>query len=31
MPTFIKPGFWEKRQKGYDHWLNLDELITSML
>jgi len=30
MPTFIKPGFWEKRQKGYDHWLNLDQLITSL-
>ena len=31
MPTFIKPGFWEKRQKGYDHWLNLDELITELI
>lgn len=30
MPTFIKPGFWEKKQKGYDHWLNLDQLITSL-
>lgn len=31
MPTFIKPGFWEKAKKGYDHWLNLDELITSLI
>lgn len=30
MPTFIKAGFWEKRQKGYDHWLNLDNLINSL-
>lgn len=27
MPTFIKTGFWEKAQKGYKGWLNLDELI----
>jgi hypothetical protein len=31
MPTFIKPGFWEKTKKGYDHWLNLDQLIDSKL
>jgi len=30
MPTFIKPGFWEKRQKGFNNWLNLDQLITSL-
>ena len=30
MPTFIKPGFWEKAKKGYDHWLNLDNLINSL-
>jgi hypothetical protein len=27
MATFIKTGFWERAQKGYDHWLNLDLLI----
>jgi hypothetical protein len=27
MPTFIKTGFWEKAQKGYNGWLNLDELF----
>ena len=27
MPTFIKPGFWEKRQKGYANWLNLDQFL----
>lgn len=31
MPTFIKAGFWEKAKKGYSHWLNLDELITSLI
>jgi len=31
MPTFIKPGFWEKARKGYDHWLNLDNLINSLI
>lgn len=30
MSTFIKPGFWEKTKKGYDHWLNLDNLINSL-
>ena len=30
MSTFIKPGFWEKAKKGYDHWLNLDQLIESI-
>lgn len=29
MPTFIKPGFWEKKVKGYKEWLNLDQLIES--
>jgi len=24
MPTFIKPGFWEKAVKGYKEWFNLD-------
>lgn len=28
MPTFIKPGFWEKAKKGYNQWLNLDDLIS---
>jgi hypothetical protein len=27
MPTFIKTGFWEKTRKGYNNWLNLDDLI----
>jgi len=27
MPTFIKTGFWEKTIKGYNNWLNLDDLI----
>ena len=27
MPTFIKTGFWEKKQKGFRDWLNLDNLI----
>jgi hypothetical protein len=31
MPTFIKTGFWEKAKKGYEHWLNLDDLITSLI
>lgn len=31
MPTFIKTGFWEKAQKGYKEWLNLDNLITSSI
>jgi len=32
MPTFIKTGFWEKtclNCKGYNGWLNLDQLIQS--
>ena len=28
MPTFIKTGYWEKLQKGYKGWLNLDEIIS---
>lgn len=31
MPTFIKTGFWEKRTKGFKDWLNLDELIKSII
>ena len=31
MPTFIKPGFWEKAKKGYKDWLNLDLLIESKI
>lgn len=31
MPTFIKTGFWEKAKKGYKEWLNLDELIQSLI
>lgn len=27
MPTFIKTGYWEKIQKGYKGWLNLEDLI----
>lgn len=31
MPTFIKTGFWEKGQKGYKEWLNLDNLIANSI
>lgn len=31
MPTFIKTGFWEKAKKGYREWLNLDELVQSLI
>jgi hypothetical protein len=34
MATFIKAGFWEqlcKPCRGYKGWLNLDQLITSLL
>lgn len=31
MPTFIKTGFWEKGQKGYKEWLNLDNLISGSI
>jgi hypothetical protein len=27
MPHFIKAGYWEKLQKGYKNWLNLESLI----
>lgn len=27
MPTWIKPGFWEKAAKGYRGWLNLEHLL----
>lgn len=27
MPHFIKTGFWEKAEKGFKGWLNLDQLI----
>lgn len=33
MPNFIKTGFWERtclNCKGYNGWLNLDELINSL-
>jgi len=30
MPTFIKTGYWEKLQKGFKNYLNLDELIQSL-
>lgn len=30
MATFIKTGFWEKAQKGFKGWLNLDQLIESI-
>ena len=29
MPTFIKTGFWEKAEKGFKGWLDLDLLIES--
>jgi hypothetical protein len=31
MAIFIKPGFWEKKGKAYEHWLNLDKLIKSLI
>jgi hypothetical protein len=31
MPTFIKTGYWEKLQKGYNGWLNLDNLVSSSI
>jgi len=31
MPTFIKTGFWEKLSDGYRGWLNLDDLIRSLM
>jgi hypothetical protein len=31
MPTFIKAGFWEKAKKGYDKWLDLDNLIRNIV
>ena len=31
MPTFIKTGFWEKTRKGYKEWLNLDQLIQTLV
>jgi len=31
MPTFIKQGFWEQAKKGYDKWLNLDNLIAKII
>lgn len=30
MAYFIKTGFWEKAQKGFKGWLNLDDLIRSV-
>jgi len=31
MSTFIKAGFWEKRNLAPKHWLNLDLLISSIV
>jgi hypothetical protein len=31
MPTFIKTGFWEKNKSSYKGWLNLENLIDSLL
>ena len=31
MATFIKPGFWDERPKAPKHWLNLTQLITSIV
>lgn len=30
MPTFIKTGFWEKAEKGFKGWLDLERLIASV-
>jgi hypothetical protein len=30
MPHFIKAGFWEKAERGFKSWLNLDNIITSV-
>lgn len=29
MPTFIKTGYWEKIAKGYNSWLNLEQLVVN--
>lgn len=31
MPTFIKTGFWEKSYKSFKGWLNLEDLILSVV
>jgi hypothetical protein len=31
MPTFIKTGYWEKIQKGYKGWLNLDDIVNGSI
>jgi hypothetical protein len=31
MSIFIKPGFWDERPKAPKHWLNLTQLITSIV
>jgi hypothetical protein len=31
MPTFIKTGLWEKASKSFKGWLNLDDLIKSIV
>lgn len=29
MSTFIKTGYWEKAEKGFKNWLNLDDFVSS--
>jgi hypothetical protein len=31
MANFIKTGFWEKNVKGFNNWLNLDNLINGLI
>jgi len=31
MPTFIKAGYWKKLKLGFEGWLNLDDLIRSVV
>lgn len=31
MPTFIKSGYWEKLEKGFKNYLNLDKLIRDVI
>lgn len=31
MPTYIKAGYWEKLRTHYKGWLNLDDLINSLI
>lgn len=31
MPYFVKTGLWEKSSRGFKGWLNLDEIINSLI